>query len=77
MRIRGGVTVALAATVSFGGVADARPKATVEQTIVDDAGDTGLDTGPGDGYLLRSELGTKTALAEAAPGRDSPRRSRR
>jgi metallophosphoesterase (TIGR03767 family) len=68
MRIWGGVTVALAATVAFGGVAEARPKTTVEQTIIDRNKDNRLDTGPGDAYLLRnSELGAKTALAKPQP----------
>ena len=64
-----GMLAALVAGLSMlvAGVADARPRTTLSQTIVDKDGDNRLDPGPGEPHLLRQELGVKTGLAKPAP----------
>ena len=64
-----GMLAALVAGLSMlvAGVADARPRTTLSQTIVDKDGDNRLEPGPGERHVVRQELGTKTALAKPTP----------
>jgi len=56
-----------ALAVGLAGIAEARPRTTLSQTIVDADGDNRLEPGPGERHVVRQDLGTKTALAKPSP----------
>ena len=64
------IAIALVGFVGFTPPADARTRTTFEQTIVDANGDNRLEPGPGEGYVVRDELG------QALPGRQKRRVSK-
>lgn len=62
--------LALAVLTGIAGPAEARTRTTFEQTIGDADGDNRLEPGPGESYVVRTELG------QALPGRDKRRVSK-